>query len=94
MDALFFLEVSLAGLGSGGLYALAALAFVIVYKATRVGVIPTPGHSRGGVRITVEESNRAYRSGFVYLPHADTKRNYRRNYQYVGGGWWAWRQEG
>ena len=65
-----------------------------VYKATRVGVIPTPGHSRGGVRITVEESNRAYRSGFVYLPHADTKRNYRRGYQYVGGGWWAWRQEG
>ena len=36
MDMLFFLEVSLAGLGSGGLYALAALAFVIVYKATRV----------------------------------------------------------
>jgi branched-chain amino acid transport system permease protein len=36
MDGLFFLEVSLAGLGSGGLYALAALAFVIVYKATRV----------------------------------------------------------
>ena len=36
MDMLFFLEVTLAGLGSGGLYALAALAFVIVYKATRV----------------------------------------------------------
>jgi len=36
MDMLFFLEVSLAVLGSGGLYALAALAFVIVYKATRV----------------------------------------------------------
>lgn len=36
MDGLFFLEVTLAGLGSGGLYALAALAFVIVYKATRV----------------------------------------------------------
>ncbi|WEX97376.1 branched-chain amino acid ABC transporter permease [Achromobacter spanius] len=36
MDVLFFVEVSLAGLGSGGLYALAALAFVIVYKATRV----------------------------------------------------------
>lgn len=36
MDILFFLEVTLAGLGSGGLYALAALAFVIVYKATRV----------------------------------------------------------
>ncbi|CUI62472.1 LIV-I protein H [Achromobacter xylosoxidans] len=36
MDGLFFLEVTLAGLGSGGLYALAALAFVIVYKATGV----------------------------------------------------------
>ncbi len=36
MDMLFFLEVSLAGLGSGGLYALVALAFVIVCKATRV----------------------------------------------------------
>lgn len=36
MDGLFLLEVTLAGLGSGGLYALAALAFVIVYKATRV----------------------------------------------------------
>lgn len=36
MDGLFLLEVALAGLGSGGLYALAALAFVIVYKATRV----------------------------------------------------------
>lgn len=36
MDWMFLFEVSLAGLGSGGLYALAALAFVIVYKATRV----------------------------------------------------------
>lgn len=33
---LFFLEVSLAGLGSGALLALAALAFVLIYKATRV----------------------------------------------------------
>jgi hypothetical protein len=65
-----------------------------VYKATRVKVIPTPGNPRGGVRITVEETNRAYRSGFLYLPNADTKRNYRRAYQYVGGGWWAWREEG
>ena len=29
-------EVSLAGLGSGGLYALAGLAFVLVFKATKV----------------------------------------------------------
>ena len=36
MDLLFLFEVVLAGIGSGGLYALAGLAFVIVYKATRV----------------------------------------------------------
>ncbi|WP_344762323.1 branched-chain amino acid ABC transporter permease [Actimicrobium antarcticum] len=36
MDWLFFFEISLAGLGTGGLYALTALAFVIIYKATRV----------------------------------------------------------
>lgn len=35
-DWLFFSEVTLAGLGGGALYALAGLAFVIVYKATRV----------------------------------------------------------
>lgn len=35
-DWLFFLEISLAGLGTGGLYALTGLAFVIIYKATRV----------------------------------------------------------
>ena len=36
MDMLMLLEVSLAGLGSGALYALAGLAFVLIYKATRV----------------------------------------------------------
>jgi len=36
MDALFLFEVTLAGLGAGALYALAGLAFVIIYKATRV----------------------------------------------------------
>lgn len=36
MDWLFFLEVVLAGIGGGGLYALAGLAFVIIYKATQV----------------------------------------------------------
>ncbi|MBI5257748.1 MAG: branched-chain amino acid ABC transporter permease [Burkholderiales bacterium] len=35
-DWLFFAEISLAGLGSGGLLALTGLAFVIIYKATRV----------------------------------------------------------
>lgn len=36
IDWLFLFEVTLAGIGSGGLYALAGLAFVIVYKATKV----------------------------------------------------------
>ena len=36
MDWLFFFEISLAGLGTGGLYALTGLAFVLIYKATRV----------------------------------------------------------
>ena len=36
MDWLLLFEVSLAGLGSGGLYALAGLAFVLIYKATKV----------------------------------------------------------
>jgi branched-chain amino acid transport system permease protein len=35
-DWLFFFEISLAGLGSGGLYALTALSFVLIYKSTRV----------------------------------------------------------
>lgn len=35
-DFLFFLEVSLAGLGSGALLSLTALAFVLIYKATQV----------------------------------------------------------
>jgi branched-chain amino acid transport system permease protein len=35
-DWLFLFEISLAGLGSGGLLALAGLAFVVIYKATRV----------------------------------------------------------
>ncbi|HUH59010.1 MAG TPA: branched-chain amino acid ABC transporter permease [Candidimonas sp.] len=36
MDWLFISEVLLAGIGGGGLYALAGLAFVIIYKATKV----------------------------------------------------------
>lgn len=36
MDWLFFFEVSLAGLGFGALYSLTAVAFVVIYKATRV----------------------------------------------------------
>jgi branched-chain amino acid transport system permease protein len=36
MDWLFLTEIGLAGLGSGGLYALTGLALVLIYKATRV----------------------------------------------------------
>jgi len=36
MDWGYLFELSLTGLASGGLYGLAALAFVLVYKATRV----------------------------------------------------------
>jgi len=36
MDWAYLFEVSLTGVAGGGLYALAALAFVLVYKATRV----------------------------------------------------------
>lgn len=36
MDWLFFTEVTMAGLGSGGLLALTAIAFVLIYKATGV----------------------------------------------------------
>ena len=35
-ELLFFTEVTLAGLGSGALLSLTALAFVLIYKATRV----------------------------------------------------------
>ncbi|MFZ4481319.1 MAG: branched-chain amino acid ABC transporter permease [Rhodoferax sp.] len=36
MDWAYLFEISLTGIASGGLYALAALAFVMVYKATKV----------------------------------------------------------
>jgi branched-chain amino acid transport system permease protein len=36
MDWLFFWEVTLAGLGSGALLSLTAIAFVLIYKATRI----------------------------------------------------------
>ena len=39
MDWAYLFEICLTGLSSGGLYALAALAFVVVYKATRVVII-------------------------------------------------------
>lgn len=64
--------------------------WVGLYRATRIKTIP------GGMRFTVEEQNRAYRSGFMYLPKAEAKSwgRSRRSYVYVGDGWFAWREEG
>jgi hypothetical protein len=61
-----------------------------VYRATRIKTI------QGGVRFTCEEQNRAYKSGFMYLPDYNPKRwqSRRRSFVYVGGSWWAWREEG
>ena len=39
-DWAYLFEISLTGIAGGGLYALAALAFVLVYKATRVSISP------------------------------------------------------
>ena len=36
MDWWLLFEIVLAGIGTGGLYALTGLAFVLIYKATRV----------------------------------------------------------
>lgn len=36
MDWLFLFEVVLSGLGSGALLALTGIAFVLIYKATKV----------------------------------------------------------
>lgn len=36
IDTLFITEVALAGIGAGGLYAVTGVAFVLIYKATRV----------------------------------------------------------
>jgi hypothetical protein len=65
-----------------------------VYKATRIKKTVT--RNGPGVRITCEESNRAYRSGFLYLPNTNPKTTtWRgRDYHHVSGNWWAWREEG
>jgi hypothetical protein len=62
-----------------------------VFYARRIKQIPG-----GGMRFTVEESKRTYRSGFIYLPNTDPKRVgwTNRSYRYLGGHWWAWREEG
>jgi hypothetical protein len=64
--------------------------WVGLFAATRVKQVP------GGMRFTVEEHDRAYRAGFTYLPKVDPKRVgwSTKNYRYLGGGWWAWREEG
>jgi len=58
-------------------------------------IVQTP--DKKGMRFTVEEAaNGAYRAGFAYLPAVDPSRVgwSKKSYRYLGGGWWAWREEG
>lgn len=66
--------------------------WVGLYRAKRIRTLP----GGTGVRFTVEQDNRAYRSGFVYFPNIDPKKSSWRNknYRHVSGSWWAWREEG
>lgn len=61
--------------------------WVGVYLAKRIQ------KTGGGMRFTVEEHDRAYKSGFDYSPNRDPRRT-RRTLRNLGNGWWAWRQEG
>jgi len=63
--------------------------WVGLFPATRVKQVP------GGMRFTVEEKRRAYKSGFTYLPDVDPKRVgwSDKNFRYLGDGWWSWREE-
>ncbi len=66
----------------------AADQWVGVYKARRIRAVP------GGMRFTVEDSDRAYKAGFVYLPNVNPRKNAFRSYYHLGHGWYAWREEG
>jgi hypothetical protein len=47
-----------------------------------------------GVKITVEENVPGrYSSGFIYLPQVDPKRSPFKAYQFIGNGWWSWRED-
>jgi hypothetical protein len=47
-----------------------------------------------GVKITVEENIRdGYTSGFIYLPQVDPKHTALKAYQFIGDGWWSWRED-
>jgi len=51
--------------------------------------------SRGAMRFTVEEHDRAFKAGYAYMPKQDPKRlGSKRTYRYIGNGWFAWREEG
>jgi len=50
----FFLEVLIGGLMSGVLYALVALGFVLIFKAS--GVLRSPASLKGGFMMTKSKS--------------------------------------
>ena len=47
-----------------------------------------------GVKVTVEENIPGrYSAGFIYLPGIDPKRTPIKAYQFIGNGWWSWRED-
>ena len=61
-----------------------------------VGVYPAKNiHAiSGGVKFTAQDDNTAFKAGFVYLPKLDPRNRSFHSYQYMGAGWWSWREEG
>jgi hypothetical protein len=64
--------------------------WVGLYKAKNIHKVP------GGVKFTVEDpKGGGYTAGFVYLPKVDpAKAKGWRAYQFAGGAWWTWWEEG
>ena len=46
------------------------------------------------LKFTSEDDDIQFKAGFVYLPKVNPKHVAWRTYQYIGNGWWAWREEG
>lgn len=62
--------------------------WVGLFRAKNVRAIP------GGMKFTAEDDDVQFKAGFVYLPKVNPKKVAWRTYQYIGDGWWSWREEG
>ncbi len=68
-----------------------------VFPPRRVGLLwaKTIGAAPGGGMAFVADDRDAQASvGYAYLPHLDPARRRYHMYEYVGHGWWNWRQGG